>query len=209
LAGDVGSKWMVKAVPGQMSRWGPDWWSVCHPMREYPEPGPGPRAEQAVDHLEKRRCMDQPIGQGRGLRGEVDVVGEGATADRGVGLVEGDRSVATADRGVGLVEGDRSVATVEPALGQPALQLGQLHAGCEEVGIVERPPQGGVAVHIEERTQLVELVGSEHTGTGDGHAGFRAGAPTIMSPMVSAGLATLTTSGYDGGRAEVATPPIR
>ena len=34
LAGDVGSKWTVKATPGQMSRWGPDWWSVCHPMRE-------------------------------------------------------------------------------------------------------------------------------------------------------------------------------
>jgi hypothetical protein len=34
LAGEVGSKWMVKATPGQMSRWGPDWWSVCQPIRE-------------------------------------------------------------------------------------------------------------------------------------------------------------------------------
>ena len=34
FAGDVGSKWMVKATPGQMSRWGADWWSVCQPIRE-------------------------------------------------------------------------------------------------------------------------------------------------------------------------------
>ena len=75
-----------------------------------------------------------------------------------------------AGRGIDDVEGHRPVAAVEGALGHPALQRGQLADGTVQFGVVEHPPEGGVAVLGEEGLQVVEPVGPEHTGAGGGHA---------------------------------------
>jgi len=124
---------------------------------------PGIRAQQAPDHLEERRMVDQCVGTGGDTCGEADVVGEGPTVD---------------DR-VGGVQDVGGVPDVQGAGHQLLLGSGQFVECVGELGPVERTPERRMAVLPEERVQPIEIIGAEHAGLRPAHR--RAGAGEHVS----------------------------